>query len=161
MHLPRWKSGALGPWAHSKLSLPIEGSPVHSGLIPLVGLKWPKGPLALLAWELGNIGLGEKGLFPCPDPLLLELSLRSLALLQGSPPSPQPHSHKWVTSPTVTTHLAIYLHVHQHDLISPFKAGLPSPFTDKSTKVQRVGAACPRSHSRHTALNFCGCGRSG
>lgn len=87
MHLWRWKSGALGPWAPSKLSLPIEG-PVHSGLIPLVGLKWPKDPLALLAWEVGNIGLGEKGLFPCLDPLLLELPLRPLVLLQGSPPSP-------------------------------------------------------------------------
>lgn len=138
MHLQRWESGALGPWAHSKLSLPIEGSPVHSGLIPLVGLKWSKGPLALLAWERRNIGLGEKGIFPCPDPLLLESSLRSLALLQGSPPLPQPHSHKWVTSPTVGTHLAICFHVHRHNLISPCKAALPSPFTDIGTKVQRV-----------------------
>ena len=134
----RGGSRALGPWAHSKLSLPTEGSPVHSGLIPLVGLKWPKGPLALPAWEVGNIGLGEKGIVPCPDPLLLESSLGSLALLQGSPPSPQPHSHKWVTSPAVSTHLAICFHVHRHDLISPCKAGLPSPFTDKGTKVQRV-----------------------
>lgn len=58
LNLQRWRRGMLrprgllGPWAHSKMSLPAEDSLVPSGPIALVGLKCPKCPLPWQGWEV-------------------------------------------------------------------------------------------------------------